>query len=325
MSTEQNTPDRAAIFINDISSKVAEAAYYGVSFNSERRGQTMRTDYANTLAADYETLRVQAERGGTLDLLDEEFARYRAGFAARTRAYLHSNSRCVSWFIAGPSNFPAARMAKRSEIAHRRLNEMLEYRGRALAAIKRTLRPDLRAIYAGDGDAIERLEAKITAAEASQQRMKATNAAIRKNAKTGAQAQVAALLGLGFTELQAAELLKPDFCGRIGFADYQLTNNNANIRRMKERLEQITKAQATPATVIEGANARLEDDPPANRVRLFFPGKPAVEIRERLKGGGFRWARSIGAWQAYRNYRTLALAAEIAGKPAPAAAEEAAA
>lgn len=62
--------------------------------------------------------------------------------------------------------------------------------------------------------------------------MRAANTAIRKHRAAGSDAQVAALVSLGFAEPIAKELLQPDFAGRIGFADYQLQNNNANIRRI---------------------------------------------------------------------------------------------
>lgn len=303
----------ASRFINDISTEAASQAYYGVSHFPERRAESTRTGYAEQLAADYASLREQAVKGGTLDLLDAEFETYRARYRRHNLAYLHSSSRCVSWFIAGPSNFPAARMNKRADIAHRRLNDMLGFRSRALAAIKRTLRPDLRAIYAGDGDALERLEVKISNAEQLQARMKETNAVIRRNAKAGPAAQVAALLVLGYQEGNARRLLEPDFCGRIGFADYELTNNNANIRRMKQRVEQITRLQSTPGQELEGSNARMEDCPSENRVRLFFPGKPDEEIRTQLKRGGFRWTPSLGCWQAYRHQHTYDAAARFAG------------
>ena len=300
-------------YISDIPLETAQRSFYGVSFHLEQRGERARDDYAMQLATDFETLREQAQKGNTLDLLDAEFERYRQGYRKRYLAYLHSSSRCVSSFIAGPSNFPARRMNKRADIAHKRLNELFDFRARALAAIKRTLRPDLRPIYASDGDAIECLEAKISQAEALQERMKTTNATIRKYRKDGEQAQVAALLAMGYHEGTARKLLQPDFCGRIGFADYQLTNNGANIRRMKARVEQITQLQATPATEIEGGNARVEDCPSDNRVRLFFPGKPDEQTRSELKRNGFRWSPTIGCWQAYRHNHTIELAKRFAG------------
>jgi len=268
------------------------------------------------MAQDYKEMHAQAVRGGTLDLLPEVFARYRARQAGAYRAYLASSSRIVSSFIAGPSNFPAARMNKRADIAHRRLTEYLDGGEMAKRAAIRTLRPDLRAIMSGDADAVDRLTVKINAAERSQAAMKEANKAIRQHAKAGEAAQLEALMSLGFTESMALELLRPRWGNSQGFASYSLSNNNANIRRMRERLEQITKAQACEVVEIEGANGiRLEDDAPANRVRLFFPGKPAAEIRETLKARGFRWAPSVGAWQAYRNNWTLKTAQEIAGKP----------
>lgn len=303
-------------FAGDIPASLAQRAFTGVSMSPERRGADSQNEYGQTMAADYETMHAQAIKGGTLELLPEVFARYRARQSGAFNAYLASSSRCVSSFIAGPSNFPAARMNKRSDIAHKRLTEYLDGGKLALQAAIRTLRPDLRAIMAGDADAIDRLTVKIESAERAQNQMKAANKAIRSNAKQGEAHQVAALMDIGFSERQSIELIKPDYCGRIGFASYQLTNNNANIRRMKERLEQISKAQAQEVESVECSNGvTLEDDAPANRVRLYFPGKPSEEIRDELKSSGFRWAPSVGAWQAYRNYRTLATAKRMAGEP----------
>jgi len=321
VSTESPAPRpmESTNFAADIPLSLAVSAFGGVSMSPERRGASAQAGYAQDMAQDYETMRIQAVKGGTLDLLPEVFARYRGRQAGAYRAYLASSSRCVSSFIAGPSNFPAARMNKRNDIAHRRLTEYLDGGKMAMQAAIRTLRPDLRAIMAGDADAIDRLAVKIANAERSQERMKEANKAIRTHAKSGHAHQVEALMALGFTETQSIELIKPDFCGRIGFANYQLTNNNANIRRMKDRLEQISKAQATEVQSVECVNGvTLEDDAPSNRVRLYFPGKPDEAIRTELKANGFRWAPSIGAWQAYRNRHTLTTAKRLAGEPAPA-------
>lgn len=166
---------------------------------------------------------------------------------------------------------------------------------------------------AGDSNALDRLRAEIASAEREQEKMRDANAAIRKHAKAGAEAQTAALVALGYTPGQASALLGRDDVGRVGFPDYKLRNNGANVRRMQERLVQLERAKATPAAEMQGTAARLEDDPPANRVRLFFPGKPDAAVRDRLKGAGFRWTPSAGCWQAYRNHGTLAAARDIAG------------
>ncbi|MBL0123652.1 MAG: hypothetical protein IPP88_13315 [Betaproteobacteria bacterium] len=299
-------------YVSDISVGSAHAAFHGVSMSPERRGDTFRAEYSSTLAADYASFKAQAFKGGTLHLLDDEFARYRAGYAQHCRAYLASSSRCISSFITGPSNFPVRRAEKRNNVAHQRLTQMIEFRERARKAIIRALRPDLRPIMAGDADALQRLQSDLDKAEAMQERMKAANAGIRKHKKAGPEAQVAALTFLGFPESIAQQLLKPDFAGRIGFADYELTNNSANVRRIRQRMEKLARDKAAPVIERESeSGVRLEDDPPANRVRLFFPAKPDEQTRSKLKAQGFRWSPTIGAWQAYRNHWSMELAKSL--------------
>lgn len=301
-------------YASDIPMSLAVSAFHGTSWSPEKRGQLAVSEYGQELSEVHETLKQHAEKGGTIDLLDEEFARFRAGYRKRYTAWLASHSRVMSSFITGPANFPVRRNAKRIDVCDRRMSDLFEFKARAVKAAIRHLRPDLRPIMSGDADAVERLEAQIRQAERLQQRMKEANAAIRKYKKAGREAQLAALVELGFSDARAATLLEPDFCGRIGFPDYALTNNNANIRRMKQRVEQISRAKATPDSTIEGANGVTLDDCPAeNRVRLTFPGKPAEAIRSKLKKNGFRWTPSLGVWQAYRNSSSIALAREIAG------------
>jgi hypothetical protein len=161
---------------------------------------------------------------------------------------------------------------------------------------------------------LERLREKLAKCEREQVRMKAANAAIRKHAKAGAEAQVFALVALGFSEGNARDLLKPDFAGRIGFADFETRNNGAEIRRLEARIAQVERAKATPSVETEGSNGcRLEDAPGENRIRVFFPGKPDLATRDRLKAAGFRWTPTLGCWQAYRSSNTIAIATAIAG------------
>lgn len=300
-------------FEQDIPRSVALAAHAGTSFVPERRATQRIEEYAAHLTQTYEKLKKHANTPEKLAMFDEEFARYREGYKKRYLAYLHSSSRVVSTMIAGPSGFPARQMEKRNNVCHKRLNELCEYPERAQSAIIRKLHPEWRPIMTGDANASERLTEKIAEAERLQELMRAANAAIRKHKKAGRDAQIFALVALGLPESRASRLLVPDFCGRIGFADYELSNNNANIRRMKGRLAQVERNQSTPDTSAKGTNATIEDCPAENRVRLFFNGKPAEEIRSRLKSSGFRWTPSLGCWQAYRNYRTQQTARELAG------------
>lgn len=154
-----------------------------------------------------------------------------------------------------------------------------------------------RAISSDDPNAPDAIKAKIERIEKLVSEMKACNALIRK-AKGDNEKGIELLCasGYGFSREQAADLLKPDFAGRIGFASYELTNRGAEARRLKKRLivlEHAEKLQALPDEQF-GDIVLSECD---NRTQLHFPGKPSDAIRDRLKSHGFRWAPSTGAWQ----------------------------
>ncbi len=307
-----------ATCIPDIARNLAVRAHAGTSFDPDQRGASELNEYASTLAADYESLRAHTPTDEKRALLDTEFARYREGYRARTLAYLHSKARCLSPMITGPSNFPVRRNQKRHDIVRRRLEELVEFRKRALDAIRKALHPEWRPIMAGDADALDRLRRKIADLEKQIAIMKAANAAIRQKAKAGRETQIAAILAVDrlFTPETAARLLEPDWMGRVGYAPYVFQNRGAELRRLRARLATLERDKATPETILEGDNAvRLEDSPGENRVRLFFPGKPDSSVRARLKSNGFPWAPSLGCWQAYRNPRTLDVAKQFVAPP----------
>ena len=305
-------------YTDDIPIDLARASHAGTSMVPEHRAIQEREGYSAQLESDHAVLSKLANTDEKRATLESEWDRYRSGYRRRTIALLGAKSRCISTMITGPSNFPTRRAQKANDSEHRRSTELIEWRGRAMRSICKKLQPELAPIMSGDSDALVRLREKIAKAEEQQKAMKQVNRAIRANKKKGPEAQVAALVKLGFPEKAAARALEPDAIGRVGYPDYSLSNNNANIRRMKARLAQIERAHATPDTEVEGDNARVEDCPAENRVRLFFPGKPEADVRKRLKDNGFRWARSIEAWQAYRNHNSIAVANDVAGVEAAA-------
>ncbi len=150
-------------------------------------------------------------------------------------------------------------------------------------------------ISSDDPDAIKKLEAELAPKVAKQQLMKDANGVIRRHK---GEAAIPHLVQLGISAANAAELIKPDFCGRIGFADYQLTNNNANIRRIKARIEHLRRQEGRETKATETASGvKVVQNAEANRLQIIFPGKPQPEIITELKARGFRWAPSEGAWQ----------------------------
>lgn len=299
-------------YINDIPVQTAISAFNWTSQNPESRGERERIDYSNTLEQAHAMLLKYADTPEKLEVLESEFERFRSGYLSRTLKYLYSHSRVASSFITGGSNFPVRRMEKRNRVVDSRLAELFEYREKGLEAIKKILCPELRPIMSGDGDAIERLKNKILIAEQQQAAMKSINAAWRKYLKGDS----GPLLALGLSEdgikIMAAKIETAHSWEKKPHPGWELTNLGANIRRMKDRLEQIQESKEKPDITLKGQNATIDDCPADNRVRLTFPGKPGPDVRMRLKKGGFRWTPSLGVWQAYRNYNSLSLAKEIA-------------
>lgn len=150
-----------------------------------------------------------------------------------------------------------------------------------------------RAIFSDDPNAAEKLEAKIERLQKRQEMMKSANKLARKDDKEG-------LTEMGFSDTEITKLLTPDF-GKVGFPSYMLSNNNANIRRMKKRIAHIATHADDETAEFEIGPVRIVDNVDANRLQVFFPGKPAAEVRTDLKRSGFRWAPSVGAWQRHRS------------------------
>lgn len=291
-------------YIDDIPQATATHAFYWTYFSPERRGEMERQNYADAI----EQFRKYLEKyltGENAARIPEELERFREGLKTRTLAYLHSHSNCASSVITGGSNFPVARMMKRSRWADAKAKEMLDFVERAKKSVKRRYYNDPHApIKSSDADAVERLEAKITSCKEMQETMKAANAVIRK-AKGNKEQAIAELIKMGLGDHTANKILTPDFCGRIGFPSYLLSNNLAEIKRLEGRLLKVKRAQETaPEETETESGIRIEKCPQDNRIRIYFPGKPEEEIRSLLKAHGFRWSPRLGAWQAYINYHT---------------------
>lgn len=160
-------------------------------------------------------------------------------------------------------------------------------------------------IYIGDDDAIERLEEKIATLTAKQEKMRAVNKLMRS--KKSDDKKLAGLLELGFSEIAA----KNAVANNSTYPAYCLTNNNAKINAAKKQLEKAKSLAGKEDREYEAGDLTIEECYSENRVRIYFPGKPYDEMRENLKRNGFRWAPSMGCWQAYINRWTLRFVNEI--------------
>ena len=83
------------------------------------------------------------------------------------------------------------------------------------------------------------------------------------------------------------------------FEPYKLTNNSAEIRRLKKRLESLKaiKAEDSTETRYDDLGLTVKMNTEAVRIQLFFDDKPDADVRDIVKSRGFHWAKTIGCWQ----------------------------
>lgn len=283
---------------------MSERTYYPINESSARTAHNMMSmrDYAEgSTTAEY-----RREVDKAYDIADkvaeqkpEEAERaYRLAerYSKKMAEYYNKESSigmmCPSVLISGAGNFPV-RKKERQVAAWKRNREFYEYVQGLLGKIENILY-GREIIKSDDERAIEKLEEKLADLKDEQERMKAVNKAIRmKDAEVGDDL----LREMGYSEKAIKELHEPDYMGRIGYPSYLLTNNNANIHRVEERLNRLKAVKEKGSSEVEYKTFKVVENTEAMRYQIIFDGKPEPEVRDLLKSNGFKWAPSQGAWQ----------------------------
>lgn len=278
-------------------------SYYTINEEAARRANDMNSfrDYkAGSATAEYrrmvdaatELAERQKQRVDPMyhEKIDRLLEIYCRKLAENMNASYSIEARCPSILISGGGNFPVRKKEKQNAARDRNLEEWNYIQG---------LLDKIRSVGTGgissdDPQAVEKLEAKLATLEKHQEMMKAANAAIRMKDPAKGDAKLAEL---GYTPEDIAKLRAPDFCGRIGYPAYELQNNNANIRRIRGRIAELKKRTESTPEGWKFDGGRVVVNTAENRLQIIFDGKPDADIRTELKGEGFRWAPSQGAWQ----------------------------
>ena len=152
-----------------------------------------------------------------------------------------------------------------------------------------------------DPDAIEKLTVKLEECERLQDTMKEVNAFYRKNGT---------IIGCPCLSESQAEKLDESMRRRYPmhtqpFPPYALTNNGTEIRRLKKRIEEISrdKEAGFVGWQFEGGEALANDE--LCRLQLVFDEKPSEEQIYLLKLNGFKWSPNNRAWQRQLNQSAI--------------------
>lgn len=220
-------------------------------------------------------------------------------YARKLAEWMNTESRigtmCPSVLIAGGDGVSA----RRKEKQNRRMDAHMGKRAEIDRLLDRMRSIGTGGIAAGDANALVKLEAKRDDLVELQERMKEVNAYFRKH-KT--------LDGCASLTPEQIERLKASMSNtwhsEAPFPSFQLSNNNAEIRRIEKRIKEITETKTAgdrsyPAEGVEGL--QVVEDTDIMRIQLVFDGKPDAPVRDILKAWGFRWAPAQNAWQRLLN------------------------
>ena len=225
--------------------------------------------------------------------IDSLLDTYARKLAANMNHGYEIDARVPSILIAGGSNFPVRQKEKQNAARDSNMQEWQYIQG-LLDKIRST---GMGGIRQDDPQAIPKLQKKLDGLEKAQETMKAVNAYYRKHGT---------LDGCPHLSPENIENLKADMASgwhyeNKPFQSWELSNNNAEIRRVRQRIESLTRANEVAYVGWEFDGGHVEANREQGRLQVFFDGKPEADARQQLKENGFRWAPSVGAWQRLLN------------------------
>ena len=296
--TEQATPPETA----PQEAEPPAVKYYPINEAAARRAKEMNSysDYKpGSATAEYrsyveEAVQLAERQKARVDpmyheKIDSLLDTYARKLAANMNKGFEIDARVPSILIAGGSNFPVRKKEKQNAARDTNYREWQDIQG-LLDKIRST---GMGGISADDPQAVQKLEKKLAGLEKAQETMKAVNAYYRKH-KT--------LDGCPHLSAESIEKMKADMASQWHIEDkpyptWALSNNSAEIRRVKERIKSLSQQREIGYVGWEFEGGKVEANAEANRLQILFEEKPDAATREELKSNGFRWSPKAEAWQ----------------------------
>ena len=280
--------------------------YYSINEGAARRAKEMNSfsdykpgsataEYRHYVDKAFALAQEQKKRVDPMyhEKIDSLLDTYARKLAANMNHGYEIDARVPSILIAGGSNFPVRQKEKQNAARDSNMQEWQYIQG-LLDKIRST---GMGGIRQDDPQAIPKLQKKLAGLEKAQETMKAVNAYYRKHGT---------LDGCPHLSPENLENLKADMASgwhyeKKPFQSWELSNNNAEIRRVRQRIESLTRANEVAYVGWEFDGGHVEANREQGRLQVFFDGKPEADARQQLKEHGFRWAPSVGAWQRLLN------------------------
>lgn len=263
--------------------KKAVQAHNWTSFSPEKRGSQMIKDYSEELTNDLTELKNDGAN-------DEAIEDYKARYERLFSSYLGAKSNCFSAMITGPAKFNTRRHEKANRSEERHYEIFREWRIRAKKAIVRKAKPPIT--YLSE---LERYRSDLEGMQRNHELMKEGNKRIKEALKQGVNIDEYLTVTFG---------IKPhmlDWTMKWGFG---LTNNNANMKRVEQRIKELEAKEAkrseTPESEFLFEGGKIVMNYEADRIQIFFDSRPNSEELAQWKQKGlnsFNWSPSNACWQ----------------------------
>lgn len=255
----------------------AKNAFNWVSFNPDRRGERTIKEYSAQLEQDIEELK-------NANIEADQIESYKQRYINLFRSWLSAQSRCASSVITGGSGFNVRRAEKANRSEERHYELWQEWRTRAKKGIVRKTAPIKT--YLSE---IDRYKTELESLKKNHELMKEGNKRIKKG---GAD------LDKYLTDTFG---IKPHMLQWTKDFGFGLSNSNANIKRVEERIKELEKKESLRTDEKEKSQSfewgKLLYNYEIDRIQIIHHTKPAPEKIALMKSHGFKWAPSQQAWQ----------------------------
>jgi len=206
--------------LHDLSGFLQRAiwAHNWTSFMPDKRGAQIIESYSEQLKQDIEKL-----KSNDIDI--EKVEQYATRYKNLFSSWISAKSRCASSVITGGSGFNVRKAEKANRGEHRHFELWQEWRERAIKAILRKEKPNKT--YQSE---LERYRAELGAMQLNHDKMKQGNKKIKDALKNGDDISEYLKNEFGIKQHMLEWTIK------FGFG---LTNNNANMKRVEQRIKEL--------------------------------------------------------------------------------------
>lgn len=254
-----------------------------------------------------EEAKAKAQTNQQKEAIEDKLNRYEKGLASWYLSYYANEASCPSIMICGGANFPT----RKKEAQNSRRSSLSEERNR-LDELRASFGSSCSVISSGDPEAVKVLTRKIEALKASHAIKIRANAFYRKNKTL-----------IGFPEMSEEKAKEwqarhdsGDCFYREPFPSFDLTNENAEIKRLEGRLSSIEAVNSDPCEGWAFDGGTIEIDRENSRIAVLWDEpKRGRELEEVYKANGdnwnvprLLWSPSFNRWQCLlseKNIRAL--------------------